>query len=123
MSGLFFNFIFMLTTGIIINLLVTTVAVIITAYILPGITVSGFLPALLVAILLWLINTFIRPILLFLTLPINILTIWLFTFVINALIILLISGLVDGFKVDGFWWALLFSIILSIINGILFMLI
>ncbi|MDD5376836.1 MAG: phage holin family protein [Candidatus Gracilibacteria bacterium] len=113
----------MFTTGIIMNLLITTIAVIITAYVLPGVTVSGFLPALFVAILLGVINTFVRPILLFLTLPINILTIGLFTFVLNALIIIVISELVSGFKVDGFWWALLFSIILSIVNGILFTLV
>lgn len=75
MRGLLFNFLSMFTTGLIVNLLVTTVAVIITAYMLPGVTVSGFLPALLVAILLAVINTFVRPILLFLTLPINIMTV------------------------------------------------
>lgn len=95
------------------------IAVMIAAYILPGVTVSGFLTALIVALVLGLINAVIKPILLILTLPINILTLGLFTFVINAAIILLVSAIVPGFRVDGFWWALLFSIVLSIILYIL----
>lgn len=104
----------------IISLVISAVAVILTAYLLPGVTVAGFLPALLVAIVLGFLNAFVKPILILLTLPINIVTIGLFTFVINALIILLVSQIVPGFRVDGFWWALLFSVILSIVNGLLF---
>lgn len=104
----------------IVSLVISAVAVILTAYLLPGVTVSGFLPALLVAIVLGFLNAFVKPILILLTLPINIVTIGLFTFVINALIILLVSQIVPGFRVDGFWWALLFSVILSIVNGLLF---
>ena len=70
-------------------------------------------------VVLGIINAFIKPVLIILTLPINILTLGLFTFVINALIIILTSGLVPGFKVNGFWWALLFSIVLSIVNSFL----
>ncbi|EKE26232.1 MAG: hypothetical protein ACD_4C00364G0001 [uncultured bacterium (gcode 4)] len=106
--------------GIIINLLITAIAVIITAYILPWVTIAGFLSAFWVALVLWLVNAFIKPILIFLTLPINILTIWLFTLVINAIIILFVSEIVPGFKVNWFWWALIFSIILSIVNSILY---
>lgn len=106
--------------AIIVNLIVTAIAVIISAYLLPGVTVTGFMPALVVAILLAIINAFVRPVLLALTLPINVMTIGLFTFVLNALLVLLVSELVPGFRVDGFWWALLFSIILAIINGIIF---
>ena len=69
------------------------------------------------------VNTFLTPVITLLTLPINIITIGLFTFVINALIILLVSNFVPGFKVDGFWIALVFSIILSIVNGVLFMIV
>ena len=104
----------------IISLVISSVAVILTAYLLPGVTVSGFLPALLVAIVLGFLNAFVKPILVLLTLPINIITIGLFTFVINALIILLVSQIVPGFRVDGFWWALLFSVILSVVNGLMF---
>lgn len=101
--------------NILINWLVMAIAIIVSAYILPGVTLSGFWAALLVALVLGLLNVFIKPLLLILTLPINILTLGLFTFVINALIILMVSALVPGFKVDGFWIALLFSIVLSIV--------
>lgn len=101
--------------NIIINWLIMTFAVIVTSYILPGVTLSGFGTALLVALVLGLINVFIKPVLLLLTLPINILTLGLFTFVINALVILMASAIVPGFKVNGFWIALLFGIVLSIV--------
>src|SRR3989338_1475300 len=103
--------------SILINWLISALAIIITAYILPGVHISGFGTALIAAIALGILNAFIKPVLLLLTLPINIFTLGLFTFVINAFIILLVSNLVSGFKVDGFWWALLFSIILSIVNS------
>ena len=101
--------------NIFINWLVVTIAIIVSAYILPGVTLSGFGTALLVALVLGLLNVFIKPLLLILTLPINILTLGLFTFVINAFIILMVSAIVPGFKVSGFWIALLFSIVLSIV--------
>ena|SRR6266571_8464834 len=106
--------------GIILNLLLSTLAVIIAAYLLPGVKVSGFFTALVVAIVLGLVNAFLKPLLLLLTLPINILTLGLFTFVINGLLVLLVSAIVPGFRVDGFWWAVLFSIVLSLINMLLF---
>jgi putative membrane protein len=96
--------------------LVRSVAVFITAYLLPGVRLSGFFAALVTALVLGLINTFIKPLLLLLTLPINILTLGLFTFIINALLIMLTSAIVPGFVVTGFGWALLFSLVLSIIN-------
>jgi len=69
------------------------------------------------ALVLALINAFIRPVLIFLTLPATIVTLGLFLFVINALMVLLAAKWVNGFKVDGFWWALLFSFLLSILNS------
>jgi putative membrane protein len=99
-----------------IHWLIRAVAIVITAYLLPGVRLSGFFSALVVAVVLGLVNTFIRPLLMLLTLPLNILTLGLFTFVINALLILLTSALVPGFNVAGFWWALLFSLVLAIIN-------
>jgi putative membrane protein len=99
-----------------IHWLITTISVLIAAYLLPGVQVKGFFAALVTALVLGLINTFIRPILLILTLPINILTLGLFTFVINALLILLTSAVVPGFDVRNFWWALLFSFVLSLIK-------
>ncbi|EKE30309.1 MAG: hypothetical protein ACD_2C00010G0002 [uncultured bacterium (gcode 4)] len=106
--------------SLLINLLISALAVLATAYILPWVVISWFWTAIIVAIVLWIINAFIRPILILLTLPINILTIWLFTLVINAILILLVSEIVPWFKVNWFWWALIFSVVLSIINGLLF---
>lgn len=104
---------------IIISWLILTLAIIITSLLLPGVAVSGIGSALLAAMVLGLINTFIKPIFIILTLPINILTLGLFTFVINALLILLASSIVPGFAVRNFWWALLFSLILSVIRHLL----
>lgn len=99
--------------------LISTVAIMFTSYLLPGVALTGFWAALWVALFLGLVNTFIKPLLILLTLPINILTLGLFTFVINALLILLASSVIDGFSVSGFWVALLFSIILSLFNYLL----
>jgi putative membrane protein len=96
--------------------LIMAVSIVISAYLIPGVKVSGFLSALWVALFLGIVNVLIKPILLLITLPINILTLGLFTFVINALLILLASSLVKGFEVSGFWVAVLFSIVLSLIN-------
>jgi putative membrane protein len=103
---------------IVLRLLVYTCAVLITAWLLPGVTVENFATAVMVAIALAIVNTFIRPILIFLTIPVTIVTLGLFLLVINALIILLIGKIVPGFIVEGFWWALFFSVILSIIASL-----
>lgn len=102
--------------GLLIKWLVNAVAIIITAYLLRGVTISGFLAALVTALVLGLVNIFIKPLLLLLTLPLNILTLGLFTWIINALLIMLTSALVPGFQVNGFGWALLFSLVLTIVN-------
>src|ERR1051325_3026076 len=99
-----------------IHWLVSTLAIAITAYLLPGVSISGFGAALVAALVLGLINAFLRPLILVLTLPINILTLGLFTFVINALLVMLAGAIVPGFKVKNFWWALLFSIVLTIVG-------
>ncbi|MBP1734453.1 MAG: rane protein of unknown function [Deltaproteobacteria bacterium] len=101
---------------LIVHWLVMTVSVMIAAYVIPGVTVSNFFSALWVALFLGIVNLLLRPLLILITLPINILTLGLFTFVINGLIILLASSVVKGFQVSGFWVAVLFSIVLSIIN-------
>lgn len=107
----------------IIRLLITTILVVLLANILPGIAVNGYTTALLVAAVIGLLNAILRPVLVFLTLPATIITMGLFLFVINAVIILLSARLVDGFIVSGFWTALLFSIVLtfcqSFVNGLL----
>lgn len=94
-------------------------AVLIAAYFLPGVVVAGLWSALIVALVLGLLNLTIKPLLVLLTLPINIITLGLFTFVINALMVLLASSIVKGFSVVGFLNALLFSLLLTIIQEIL----
>lgn len=102
--------------AIIINWLLAALAIMATAYLLPGVSLAGFVPALVTALVLGLLNAFIKPVLLLLTLPINILTLGLFTLVINAALIMLVSKLVSGFHVQSFWWALVFSVVLTMIN-------
>jgi putative membrane protein len=102
----------------VLRLLVYTGAVLLTAWLLPGVAVEKFTTALMVAIAMAILNTFLRPLLIFLTIPVTLFTFGLFLLVINALIILLIAWFVPGFTVNGFWWALLFSVILSIISSI-----
>ena len=102
-----------------LTLALSTLAVFITAHILPGVRLEGWTSALIVAVVLGLINTFIRPILFILTLPINILTLGLFTLVIIALCVMLASAISPGFHVDSFWWAMAFGIVLAIINSFL----
>ena len=102
-----------------IHWLVAALAIIISAYLLPGISVNGLFTALVTALVLGLLNAFIRPILLILTLPINILMLGLFTFIINALMIELAAVIVPGFQVRGFGWALLFSLVLALITSVL----
>lgn len=104
---------------LLISWLISTLAIIISAYLLPGVTVKDFTSALVAAFVIGVINAFIRPLLLFLTLPINILTLGLFTFVLNALLIQLASSVVVGFTVSNFLWALIFSVVLSVINSLL----
>lgn len=101
----------------IVKFLLSGLAVVLTAYLLPGVHVEHYGYALLAALLISLSNVLVKPILIILTIPITILTLGLFLLVINALIILLVEWLVPGFSVDGFWWALAFSLILSIFNS------
>ncbi|KUF41981.1 MAG: phage holin family protein [Myroides sp.] len=109
--------------GFIVRLLITTGLVVLLANILPGVHVDSFTTGLWVAVALGLLNMFLKPILVIFTLPATILTLGLFLFVINALIIQSAAYFVNGFVVDGFWYAMLFSIVLtfcqSIVNGFL----
>ncbi len=104
---------------LLVNLLVSGLAVFISAYIIPGVSVDGYLTAILVAVILGVVNAFIKPLLVLLTLPATVLTLGLFIFVINALLVLLVAAVVPGFKVDGFWTAMLFSIVLSLVSWFL----
>jgi len=94
----------------IIKLLLTAAAVLITSYILPGVHTPDFWTAFLVAALLAILNMTIKPLIIILTIPITFLTLGLFLLVINAFIIMLADSIIDGFSVNGFWWALLFSL-------------
>lgn len=105
--------------NILINWIVSALVIVAAAYLLPGVHVAGFTTALVAALVLGIINAVLKPILVALTLPINILTLGLFTLVINAVLVMLATSLVSGFTVDGFGWALLFSILLSVINAFL----
>ncbi|EON76492.1 hypothetical protein ADIS_2942 [Lunatimonas lonarensis] len=105
--------------GILFQLVVAGLAVLFTAYILPGIDVDDYLTGIVIAALLALLNLTIKPILIFLTIPITLVTLGLFLLVINAVLVLIAASIVSGFTVDGFWWALLFSLILSLVNSIL----
>ncbi|MEO5966635.1 MAG: phage holin family protein [Ferruginibacter sp.] len=103
----------------IIRILITAAVAYGLTKVLSGVHISNFTSAILFAILLAVLNAFIKPILVFLTLPITIVTLGLFLLVINTLIILLSDKLMDSMVIDGFWWAMLFSILLSIITSIL----
>lgn len=103
----------------IIKILVNALAVFIAAYLLRGVEIKNFWSAVLTAILLAIVNALIRPLLIILTIPITILTLGLFILVIDALLLMLIDALLPGLKIKNFWWALLFSIVLSVINSIL----
>lgn len=103
---------------IILNLIVSVIAIGISAYILPGVTIAGFVPALVVVVVLAAINLVIKPIIVLLTLPINILTLGLFSLVINAGLVMLASAIVPGFSVAGFWSAFLFAIVLAVVNAV-----
>ncbi|MBE0574056.1 phage holin family protein [Candidatus Dojkabacteria bacterium] len=105
---------------ILINLVVSTIAVLISAYIIPDVQVEGFFVAVVVAVVLAIVNALVKPVVEFLTLPVNILTLGLFSFVVTALMVMLTAAIVPGFQVGGFLAALLFGVVLSLVNGVLF---
>lgn len=105
---------------LLIKLLLSAASVMIIANFLPGVTlVDPIKDAIIVALVLAVLNLFVKPILVILTLPITIVTLGLFLLVVNAIIILLAGKLIGGFSVDGIWTAILFSILLSILQSIL----
>ena len=105
--------------GLLIRWLFLTVAILVAAHLIEGIEVKGFWSACLAAAILGVLNAFFRPVLILLALPINILTLGLFTFVINAVLMMMVSGVVGGFEVYGFWSALLGSLVISVISWLL----
>jgi putative membrane protein len=105
--------------GLLIRWFVLTLAILFAAYLMKGIEVSGFFSAFFAAAMLGILNALLRPMLIILTLPINVLTLGIFTFVINALLLKMVSGIIPGFDVHGFWTAVWGSIIISVISWLL----
>lgn len=105
--------------GIALRWLTLTGAILLASYMLDGIRVTGFFSALWAAAILGILNAVFRPIALILTLPINILTLGLFTFVINALMLKMASGVIEGFQVYGFWTAVFGSLVISLASWLL----
>ncbi len=100
-----------------VKLIVNAVIVYLLAWLLPGIGVESFWSAIIVAFVLGILNIFIKPLLVLFTIPVTIITLGLFILVIDAVIILIAGSFVDGFAVNGFWWALLFSLCMSFLNA------
>jgi putative membrane protein len=105
--------------GIFLRWLILTFSIIATSYLIDGIQVSGFVSAFFAAAILGILNAFFRPILLILTLPVNILSLGLFTFVINAIVLMMVSGMISGFEVYGFWSAVFGSLLISFVSWLL----
>ncbi|MBC2768860.1 MULTISPECIES: phage holin family protein [Pusillimonas] len=99
--------------------ILNAVALLVVAYVLPGITVASFGSALVAALVLGLLNTLVKPLLVLLTLPITIVTLGLFLLVLNALVFWFAGSILKGFQVNGFWWALLGAFVYSIVSGLL----
>lgn len=105
--------------GLILVWILNAVALLAVAYLLPGIHVASFGSALIAALVLGLVNTLVQPILVVLTLPITIVTLGLFLFVLNALLFWFVGSILSGFQVNGFWWAMAGALLYSIIAGLL----
>ena len=105
--------------GLLVRWLLLTISIIVTSYLVDGIHVTSFFAAFFAAAVLGILNALFRPILIVITLPINILTLGLFTFVINALLLKMASGVVPGFYVEGFWSAVFGSLIISLVSWVL----
>lgn len=102
-----------------VHLLLSAVAVFAAARILPGVSVDGFATALVVAVVLGAVNAILKPLLIVLTFPLNLMTLGLFTFVIIGGLVELTAAVVPGFHVASFWWALAFALTLSVLNAVL----
>ena len=108
-------------TGSLIGyLLINTISIFAVSYILSGIHVDSLMTALIVAVVMAVLNVTLKPLLFVITIPITIITFGLFLLVLNVLILYAAAYFIDGFHIDGFWWALLFSFLVSFVNGVLF---
>lgn len=105
--------------AILINILLSALAVAITAYLIPSVTIDGYMTAIVVAVVLAIVNSTIGPLLKIITLPLNILTLGMISLIINVLMVLLVARLVPGFSISGFWIALVFAVVLALVNMVL----
>jgi putative membrane protein len=105
--------------NVLAKIIINTIAVLVVSYILPGIEISSFFDALVVAVVLALLNLLVKPVLIILTLPLTIVTLGIFLLILNGLMVMLAGALVDGFYVAGLFWAIIFSLLVSLVNGIL----
>ena len=105
--------------GLIVRWLILTLAILLAAYLIDGIRVGSFMAAISAAAVLGILNALLRPVLIILTLPLNILTLGLFTFVINAFLLKMTSGVIPGFDVIGFWPAVCGALVISLTNWLL----
>lgn len=105
--------------GLLTKLLVNTLSIFLAGYLLSGVYVESLGTALMVSVMLAILNVTVKPILILVTFPITVLSLGLFLVVINVIVFRIASGLIDGFYIDGFFWALLYSIVVSIVNSVL----
>ena len=106
--------------GLIGYLLLNTISIFAVSYILPGVSVDSLLTALVISVVLAVLNVTLKPLLIILTIPLTIVTLGLFLLVVNVLVLFAADALIDGFQIAGFWWALLFSLLVSMVNSVLF---
>jgi putative membrane protein len=106
--------------GMIGTLLINTLSIFAVSYILSGIHVDSIMTALVLAVIMAVLNITVRPLLVIITIPLTLLTFGLFLLVVNVLVLYVAEMLIGGFSIDGFWWALLFSVLVTFVNGVLF---
>lgn len=108
----------MVVMKIFLNWLISAIAIVISAYLLSGVHIDDFITALILAVVLGAINGFVRPVLVVLTLPLTVVTLGFFLLILNTLLIMLAALIVPGFAINSFWWALVFGIVLTLVNAV-----
>lgn len=106
--------------GVLGYLLINTISILAVSYMLPGVGVDSVTTALIVAIVMALLNVTLKPVLILVTIPLTIITFGLFLLVINVIVLFAADALIDGFQIAGFWWALLFSFLVSLVNSVIY---
>ena len=106
--------------GLLLNLVVNTFSIFIASYLLAGVQVNSVKTALIVTIILGVLNVTVKPILVLITIPLTIMTFGLFLIVVNVIVLMIADSFINGFNVNGFLWAIIFSFLISIVNGVLF---